>query len=120
MNEPELMAINWNNGERICGTGCTVEQVVNLWKITYEDEKMKSKIKIRCYNGTLWNIWKYSWQDGEVLALIGCLQEDRKIEIGNTDEYQTITEFLWLHDTSFTVSKIDSRYNSCTIEIIGD
>lgn len=118
MNEPELMAIDWNNGERICGTGAAVRQMVELWMSWYnEDEKMKSKVKVRCFNKTLWEIWKASWNEGEVLALISCLQEDRRIEIGKEEEYQLITEFLWLHDTGFRVYNVDSRYNSCTIEI---
>jgi hypothetical protein len=114
MNKPQLMAVNWNTKEMICGTEESVRIIYKIW------EDKKDKIKIRVYNKLLWELWLEKPNDGEILNLIDCLQQDRSLVLNDYEEYLSVTEFLFLHDTSFTISNIDSMSNSCTINIEND
>ncbi|MDF2615370.1 MAG: hypothetical protein K0Q47_25 [Sedimentibacter sp.] len=119
MDNMQLMAINWITKEKICGSPQTVTDVFKNWQTRHEDNEAElKKLNIRAYNKTLWEVWNEFPNEGETMHLMSCLQKDRKIDICNSEEYQQVTEFLYLHNSGFAVLNIDSDADTCIIELL--
>lgn len=118
MNKLEWMAADRNTGEMACGPEDAIKDTVKRWLECCESEEEKKKIYDRKYNKFIWDAWCTKTEDDPIFTLIDCLQSERRITVCNFSEYRSVTEFLYLHDSPFSVTKINSDKDVCEIRML--
>ena len=109
--EPEAIGIDRETGMIV--TGDKIE--IDNWKAStiYNSESSKRDILVEKYSPMRLNFWKQRFKNN--FDSLDELEEKGIVTIKDYDEFLMITEFLYLHDNEYSVTKIDSDNDTATI-----
>ena len=94
-------------------TGDKIE--IDNWKAStvYNSESSKSDILVEKYSPMRLNFWKQRFKNNS--DSLDELEEKGIVTIKDYNEFLMITEFLYLHNNEYSVTKIDSDNDTATI-----